>query len=237
MARSKEKTPKKPKEDGRLKQMWQVFQMTRRYDKNITLILVLSILVPVAIGLVLALLLGDGNGFAITMWVVAGVLAGILLALLLLGRRAEAAAYGQIEGQPGAVGAVLRSSLRRSWRGSEMPVAVNAKTQDAVYRAVGRGGVVLIGEGPKSRTTRMLEDERRKVLRVLPNVPVTFLSVGPDADSISLQNIPRKLARIKPNLTKPEVLAVSNRLSSLASGNLPIPKGVDPLKARPQRGR
>ncbi|QWT23427.1 DUF4191 domain-containing protein [Subtercola sp. PAMC28395] len=237
MARSKEKTPKKPKEDGRLKQMWQVFQMTRRYDKNITLILVLSILVPVAIGLVLALTLGDGNGFAITMWVVAGVLAGILLALLLLGRRAEAAAYGQIEGQPGAVGAVLRSSLRRSWRGSEMPVAVNAKTQDAVYRAVGRGGVVLIGEGPKSRTTRMLEDERRKVLRVLPNVPVTFLSVGPDADSISLQNIPRKLARIKPNLTKPEVLAVSNRLSSLASGNLPIPKGVDPMKARPQRGR
>ncbi|MDF2442834.1 MAG: hypothetical protein JWR01_1037, partial [Subtercola sp.] len=38
-------------------------------------------------------------------------------------------------------------------------------------------------------------------------------------------------------LTKPEVLAVSNRLTSLGSGNLPIPKGVDPLKARPQRGR
>ncbi|CAN5381688.1 DUF4191 domain-containing protein [soil metagenome] len=237
MARTKEKTPKKPKEDGRLKQMWQVFQMTRRYDKNITLLLVLSLLGPVAVGLVLALTLSDGNGFAIAMWVVAGVLAGVLVALLILGRRAEAAAYGQIEGQPGAVGAVLRSSLKRSWRGSEMPVAVNAKTQDAVYRAVGRGGVVLIGEGPRSRTTRMLEDERRKVLRVLPNVPVTFLSVGPDPDSVSLQKIPGKLSRLKPTLTKPEVMAVSNRLSSLGSGNLPIPKGVDPMKARPQRGR
>jgi hypothetical protein len=240
MARSNEKAPKapkKPKEDGRIKQMWQVFQMTRRYDKNIVLLLVLSILVPVAIGLVLALLLSDGNGFVIAMWVVAGVLAGILIALVVLGRRAEAAAYGQIAGQPGAVGAVLRSSLKRSWRGSEMPVAVNGKTQDAVYRAVGRGGVVLIGEGPKSRTTRMLEDERRKVLRVLPNVPVTFLHVGPDDDSVPLHKVPARLNRIKPNLTKPEVLAVSNRLTSLGSGNLPIPKGVDPMKARPQRGR
>ena len=75
----------------------------------------------------------------------------MLLALIILGRRAETAAYSQIEGQPGAVGAVLRSSLRSSWRGSEMPVAVNGKTQDAVYRAVGRGGVVLISEGPQSR--------------------------------------------------------------------------------------
>ena len=240
MARSNEKAPKapkKPKEDGRIKQMWQVFQMTRRYDKNIVLLLVLSILVPVAIGLVLALVLGDGNGFVIAMWVVAGLLAGILIALVVLGRRAEAAAYGQIAGQPGAVGAVLRSSLKRSWRGSEMPVAVNGKTQDAVYRAVGRGGVVLISEGPKSRTTRMLEEERRKVLRVLPNVPVTFLYVGPDEDSIPLHKVPGRLNRIKANLTKPEVMAVSNRLTSLSSGNLPIPKGVDPMKARPQRGR
>ena len=149
MARSKEKAPKapkKPKEDGRIKQMWQVFKMTRRYDKNIVPLLALSVLVPVALGLVLALLLSDGNGFVIAMWIVAGVLAGLLIALVVLGRRAEAAAYGQIAGQPGAVGAVLRSSLKRSWRGSEMPVAVNGKTQDAVYRAVGRGGVVLISE-------------------------------------------------------------------------------------------
>ncbi|GGF24110.1 DUF4191 domain-containing protein [Subtercola lobariae] len=237
MARTKEKTPKKPKEDGRIKQMWQVFQMTRRYDKNIVPLLLLSVLGPVAVGLVVALVLGDGNGFAIALWIIAGLLAGVLIALVVLGRRAESAAYGQIEGQPGAVGAVLRSSLKRTWRGSEMPVAVNAKTQDAVYRAVGRGGVVLIGEGPKSRTTRMLDDERRKILRVLPNVPVTLLFVGPDADSIALQKIPRKLARIKQTLTKPEVLAVDNRLTSLGAANLPIPKGVDPLKVRPQRGR
>ena len=235
MARTKEKTPKPPKKPGRMKQMWQVFQMTRRYDSNIVWILVLAFLIPVLITVGLALLLSPGNVFSIVLWSISGVLAGILAMLIILGRRAEKAAYSQIEGQPGAVGAVLRSSLKRGWVGSEMPVAVNGKTQDAVYRAVGRGGVVLIGEGPRTRTARMVEEERRKVSRVLGTIPVTVVSVGPDEDAIPLHKLAAKLSRIKPTLTKAEVLAVNNRLSSLGT-KLPIPKGVDPMKARPQRG-
>lgn len=236
MARSKDKTPRKPKEPGRLKQMWQVFQMTRRYDSKITLFLILAFLVPVALGLALAFIFSPGNVLSLVLWIVAGVLGGVLAMLIILGRRAEKAAYSQIEGQPGAVGAVLRSSLKRGWVGSEMPVAVNGKTQDAVYRAVGRGGVVLISEGPRSRTARMIDDERRKVTKVLGNVTVTTISVGPDADAVPLHKLARRLTRIKPTLTKAEVLAVNNRLSSLGTA-LPIPKGVDPFKARPQRGR
>jgi len=235
MARSKDKSPKPPKKPGRIKQMWQVFQMTRRYDSNIVWIMILGFLVPVLISVALALVLTPGSVLTIILWAVSGVLAGILVMLIILGRRAEKAAYSQIEGQPGAVGAVLRSSLKRGWVGSEMPVAVNGKTQDAVYRAVGRGGVVLISEGPKTRTARMLEDERRKVAKVGGNVSVTVLSVGPDADAVPLHKLARRLTRIKPTLTKAEVLAVNNRLSSMAT-KLPIPKGVDPMKARPQRG-
>lgn len=227
---------KSTKEPGRLKQMWQVFQMTRRYDNRAVLYIVGGIVLPIIVGVLLAIFLSDGNGFTMAMWILAGVLAGLLVGLIILGRRAERAAYSQIEGQPGAVGAVLRSSLKRSWRGSEMPVAVNGKTQDAIYRATGRGGVVLISEGPKTRTQRMLDEERRKVTRVLPNVPVTAISVGPDSDSIPLHKIPRKLAKIKPTLTKAEVLAISNRLQSLENA-MPIPKGIDPMKVRAQRAR
>jgi hypothetical protein len=236
MARSKEKTPRKAKEPGRLKQMWQVFQMTRRYDSNIVLFLILGFLVPVAIGVALALIFASGSGFTIALWVVAGVLGGILAMLIILGRRAEKAAYSQIEGQPGAVGAVLRSSLKRGWVGSEMPVAVNGKTQDAVYRAVGRGGVVLISEGPKTRTARMVDEERRKVARVGGNVPVTVISVGPDSDAVPLHKLARRLSRIKTTLSKAEVVAVNNRLTSIVT-KMPIPKGVDPMRARPQRGK
>ncbi|MDF2575978.1 MAG: hypothetical protein K0S05_2890 [Agromyces sp.] len=238
MARTKDagSAPKPRKEPGRMKQMWQVFQMTRRYDPTAQWLMLLSFLAPVLVGLGLALWLGEGNGFTIAMWIVAGVLAGILLALVILGRRAERAAYSQIDGQPGAVGAVLRSGLRGGWTGNEMPVAVNGKTQDAVYRAVGRGGVALISEGPASRTKRMLDDEQRKVARVLPNVPITLISVGHEEGSVELYRLPATLRKTKRSLTKPEVLAVANRLNSLQT-QLPIPKGIDPMKVRPQRGK
>lgn len=237
MARSKDSTTKKAKEPGRLRQMYQVFRMTLRYDSNAIWFFLLAFLVPVALGVVLAIVLSGDNWFGIVLYVIAGVLGGLLAFLIVLGRRAERAAYSQIEGQAGAVGAVLKTSLRRGWTGSEMPVHVSPKTQDAVYRAVGRGGIALIGEGPRSRTQKMLEDERRSIARILPNVPIHFVHVGPDADSVPLYRIPATLRSYKSVLRKPEVIAISNRLNSLGKGGLPIPKGIDPYKVRAPRPR
>lgn len=235
MARKKDKSAKEP---GRLKQMWQVFKMTRRYDSRAVLYISLGLALPILVGIAVAFIFFAGDTLNIVLWIVVGVMGGVLLGMLILGRRAERAAYSQILGKPGAVGAVLRSSLKRGWIGNEEPVAVNGKTHDAVYRAVGRGGVVLISEGPRSRTGRMVDEERRKVSRAIPSsgVPITMLSVGPDSDAVPLHKLARRLGRIKPKLTKSEVLAVSNRLSSLNS-KLPIPKGIDPTKVRPQRAR
>jgi len=233
MAQNNSAAAQPTKEPGRMRQMWDVFQMTRKYDKQALPLMIGGFLLPVVVGVVLALVLSTGI-ISEVLWIVAGVLGGVLLATVILGRRAEGAAYSQINGQPGAVGAVLRSSLKRGWRGSEMPVAVNSKTRDAVYRAVGRGGVVLISEGPKSRTARMLDEERRKIARTVPNVTVTTISVGPDADSVPLRKVASTLTKIKPSLTKTEIAAVDNRLSSLQAP-LPIPKGVDPNRVRAPR--
>ena len=236
MARKNSSTPKAAKEPGRLKQMYQVFKMTRRYDPNSVWWMTLGFAAPVLVGVLLGFLISGDNVPGMILWIVAGVLGGLLAFLVILGRKAERAAYSQIAGQPGAVGAVLKSSLPRGWTGSEMPVAISPKTQDAVYRAVGKGGVVLIGEGPATRTKKMIDDERRKVSRILPNVPVNVLQVGPDADAIPLHKLARRLGRFKKALNKAEIYAVSNRVSSLHKGpNLPIPKGVDPMKARAQR--
>ena len=241
MAReAKPKKVKDPnKEPGRLKQIWQVFQMTRRQDSSIVWMLALGFLGPLAAGIALALVLAPWgtNPVGFVLYVIIGLFAGVLVGIIILGRRAEKAAYDQIAGQAGAVGAVLKNGLRRSWVASEMPVNVSPKSQDAVYRAVGRGGIVLFGEGPKSRTQRMLEDERRKTARIVPNVPVTFIYVGPDADSTPLHKIARELRKLKPALRKQEVLTVSNRLASLGKNLMPIPKGVDPMKVRASRSR
>jgi len=232
MARS---TPEK--EPGRFKQMWQVFQMTRRSDPGITWYLILAFILPVAVAIVLAVLFG-GNVIGMILYIVTGVLAGVLLVLVVLGRRAERAAYSQIAGQPGAVGAVLKNGLRRSWIGNEEPIGFSPKTKDAVYRAVGRAGVVLIGEGPRSRTQPMLDKERAAVARLLPNVPVTLLYVGPDVDSTPLHKISRSLNRLPRKLTKAEVIQVDKRLSSVGKGKgFKIPGGIDPQRMRAPRPR
>ena len=233
MARS---TPEK--EPGRIKQMWQVFQMTRRSDPGITWYLVLAFIVPIALAVVLSIVVYAGNVIAIILTVVTGVLIGLLLALIILGRRAERAAYSQIAGQPGAVGAVLKNGLRRSWIGSEEPIGFSPRTKDAVYRAVGRAGVVLIGEGPRSRTQPMLEKERASIARLLPNVPVELLYVGPDQDALPLHRIPATLNRLPRKLTKAEVMQVDKRITSVAKvKGLKIPGGIDPQRMRAPRPR
>ncbi|WP_298228359.1 DUF4191 domain-containing protein [Gryllotalpicola sp.] len=228
MARTPEKEP------GRIRQIWETFQVTRTYDGSLVWLMLLVFVLPVLAGAAAAVFIPGIGLLGEIIWPLVGVLFGVLLAVIVLGRRAEKSAYDRIAGQPGAVGAVLRSGLRGGWRGSEMPVAVNAKTRDAVYRAVGRGGVVLIGEGPASRTQRLLDEQRRRVQRVVPNVKVTTLAVGPDTDAVPLARIPRTLSRLKNTLTKAEVLAVDHRLASLNEG-IPVPKGIDPTRVRAPR--
>lgn len=233
MARSKSE-----KEPGRIKQMWQVFQMTRRSDPAIVWYLILAFIVPVAASVVLSVALSRDNIIGIVLYVVAGLLGGLLLVLVVLGRRAERAAYTQISGQPGAVGAVLKNGLRRSWIGNEEPVGFSPKTKDAVYRAVGKPGVVLIGEGPRSRTQPMLDKERANVARLLPNVPVYQLHVGPDADSVPLYKVPAALRKFKNKLTKAEVQQIDKRLTSVGKvKGFGIPAGIDPQRLRAPRPR
>ncbi|QZQ57107.1 DUF4191 domain-containing protein [Curtobacterium sp. TC1] len=237
MARSTS-TDTKAKEPGRLKQMFQVFQMTRRADPSSVWWFALAFVGPVVLGIVLALVLPGQNWLAMILWIVAGVLMGVLLFLIVLGRLAERAAYSQIEGQPGAVGAVLSNSLRRQWRSSEMPVAVHGRSQSAVYRAVGRPGVVLITEGQRGNLKRQLDEERRKVQRIVPNVAVHVVSVGDGGDTITLHKLPRAMNKFKKSLNRNEVLAVANRLDSLTqSPAAAIPKGMDPMRARAGRPR
>lgn len=237
MARPTAATARTEKEPGRLKQMWQVFRMTIRHDSLALTLLIAVFVAPVLVGILIGVIWGGGP-IGLILYILTGVLAGVLLFLIVLGRRAEKAAYSQIEGQPGAVSAVIQNSLRGGWTGDAMPVAVNPKTQDAVYRVVGRGGVALVAEGPTTRTQRLVDEQRRTVNRIVPNVAVTVIHVGPDAGSTPLHRIPGTLRGIKRQLRKAEVRQIANRLESLNRGaNLPIPKGIDPTKIRAPRPR
>ncbi|KAM9865446.1 hypothetical protein ACIFOC_01980 [Leucobacter aridicollis] len=229
MAEAKQKSP------GRIKQMVQVYKNTRTQDKMLTPLMLLSFVGPILIAVLLAWLL-PGNWFSWILWPLTGILAGLLIAMIVLGRRAEAVAYAQIEGRPGAVGAIVQSALRRSWRGSEVPVAMT-RQQDAVYRVIGRGGVVLISEGSRQRTQRIAHDEERKLKRAISNVPISHLYVGPDEGAVALPKLSKELQKMKRVLNRNEIAAVYNRLSSLQASPVGIPKGIDPNRVRAQRPR
>src|SRR6476620_10030568 len=220
----------KAKKPSRLKQISDVFQMTRRHDPMVPWLMLLAFLGVVAVSFLV--------GFLLDNWItglIIGIPLGILAATLILSRRAERAAFAQIENQPGASGAAL-GTLRRGWITEEQPVAVNPRTQDAVFRAIGRPGVVLVSEGPTLRVKPLLDAERKRLARILPNVPVHTIQTGRGEGQVPISQVARKMGKMKNELTKLEVSTVSKRIASMGT-RLPIPKGIDPYKARPNRGR
>ncbi|MDQ0801612.1 DUF4191 domain-containing protein [Arthrobacter sp. SLBN-112] len=220
----------KAKKPSRLKQIGEVFTMTRRHDPMVPWLMLLAFLGVVAVSFLV--------GFWLDNWItglIIGIPLGLLAATFILSRRAERAAFAQIENQPGASGAAL-GTLRRGWITEEQPVAVNPRTQDAVFRAVGRPGVVLVSEGPTHRVKPLLDAERKRLARILPNVPVHTIQTGHGEGQVPLSQVAKKMGKMKNELTKLEVSTVSKRIASMGT-RLPIPKGIDPYKARPNRGR
>ncbi len=210
-------------------QLWRAYQMTRKVDPSVTWWLLASFVGVLALALVIGLIAGQ-----VVYLLVLGVPFALLAAMFLLARRAETAAYRQIEGQPGASLSALKT-IRRGWEFPNEPAAFDARTQDLVFRGVGRAGIVLIGEGTSGRVDRLLEAERKKLNRILPNVPITLIQAGDGEGQVALRKLPRKVQRLRSKLTKQEVAEVSKRLRALGGPRLPVPKGIDPTKARPDR--
>jgi len=232
---AKDTSKRANKEPGRIRQMVQVYQQTRRHDRNLTLAMILSFIAPIVLSL-LAAFLFNNSIIGWIFWPLTGALLGLLLAMIVLGRRAESTAYKQLEGQPGAVGAVINGALRRSWRGSEVPVAMN-RNRDAVYRVVGRGGAVLIVEGTPARAKQLVTREETQLRRTLSGVPLTTLYVGTEEGQVPLHKLSRTLVKLKPALNRREVDAVYKRISSMKADPVGIPKGIDPLRVRAGRPR
>jgi hypothetical protein len=165
---------------------------------------------------------------------VTGGLAGFLGSLITMSRRAERVAYKNIEGKPGAVGAVISSALKRGWRTSERPIAINPRTYDAVYRAIGSAGVVLIAEGKRANVRNLVEEERKRVAKIASGAPIHVIWVTDGDDATPIYNLAKTVYKLKRALTRAEVTAVANRLQTVGM-NLAVPKGIDPNKFRAPR--
>ena len=225
---AKDKNAKKPKKQRWYKFIGEAYKITKRSYPWVGWALVGSAAVGLLIGLVLKLV--QGNFF----WIVFVIMLAMILPMITLVRLVRRASYGQIDGMPGAVSAVL-DNIGRGWNVTTEPVRFNARSQDLLFRAVGRPGIVLITEGPTNRVRNLVAEEKRALKRVAPNTPIHVINVGNDEDQTKLMALEKEMRKLPKGISNQEVAALSNRLDALNSKALPIPKGIDPQKVRANR--
>lgn len=205
------------------------YKITQRSYPWIGWVLIGLGVVLVALGVLVAALTHSNY----VMWVITAVMLALLADMSLLSLLVRRAMYRQIEDTAGAVAAVT-TQIKRGWIVSETPLAMT-REKDILWRIIGRPGVVLISEGVSSRVRPLMRQERKRINRIAQNVPVHLIEVGRAEGQVPLAKLERTLRKLPKTLTKEEVPAVSQRLNALQSTAVPIPKGIDPLKARPNR--
>jgi hypothetical protein len=220
-----------PAKVGRLKQIRMVASLLNKENPK-ALPIVFGSAAAVIVVFVLVGLLTGLAGFLIPL----GLLLGLVTAMLLFARFAQASQYKAIEGQPGAAAAVMQS-MRGNW--TVTPAVTANRNMDVVHRAVGRPGVILVGEGAPSRLGGLLAAEKKRTARVAHDVPIFEFQVGNEEGQIPVSKLQRKIMRLPKTLRPAAVSDLNSRLKALQPSMQmpkgPLPKGVrQPKMPRPR---
>jgi hypothetical protein len=211
---------------GRIKQIGMVAGIIRKADPKALPIVAAAGIGTIAVVVVVGLLTGTAS-FLIPI----GVLLGLMTAMILFGRFAQSAQYATIAGQPGAAAAILQS-MRGSW--TVTPAISANRNMDIVHRAVGRPGVILVGEGSPNRLPSMLAAEKKRIARVAHDVPIYDLQVGDETGQIPIRKLQRHIMKLPRNLKGQAVADINYRLKALPQ-SMQMPKGPVPKTGRMPR--
>ena len=208
---------------GRIAQIRMVAGLVHKANPRSLPIVFGSGLAVLVVFVVVGLLTGLA-GFLIPL----GVIAGLFVVVFLFGRFAQTAQYSSIAGQPGAAAAVLQS-MRGGW--TVTPAIAANRNMDVVHRAVGKPGVVLVGEGSPNRLPSLLAAEKKRVARVAFDVPVFDFQVGDGENQVPLRQLQKKIMKLPRDLKGTQVADLNYRLKALPQ-TLQAPKGPMPRGAR-----
>jgi len=226
-----------PSSMSRRQQMVATYRMAKQVYPRLGLLLLASFLVAGAAGFALFFWVLPGSGvIGLVLAIVAALMLGLLAMLILFGRRAQSAAYKQMEGTPGAAARAL-STLRRGWRTDQM--VGFTKQQDMVHRVVGPPGIVLVGEGNPQRVKQLLITEERRHARVASEVPIHQVVVGDGEGQVPLPKLVKHVSKLGRSVKGPDLTDLIGRLRAIDANrpNLPIPKGPVPTSMKGMRGQ
>ncbi|HEU4946645.1 MAG TPA: DUF4191 domain-containing protein [Kribbella sp.] len=214
---------------SRLAQIRSAYQLTKKSDPRIGLLLAGIFLAVAAVFVVIGLLVGPAF-----LWIPVGVALALLATTVVFGRRVEKAAYSQLEGQAGAAASALQT-LRRGW--NVTPAVAVTKNADIVHRVVGRPGIVLVGEGQASRVKNLLTAERKKHVRVAGGAPVIEIIAGTGEGEIDIRKLTKHVMKLPATLQPSEITDLLQRLKALDAvrPQVPMPKGPVPTSLKGAR--
>jgi hypothetical protein len=234
---AKDPKPVDPEKMSRRKQFIETYRMAKKTDRRLPLWVWGSFVLGAVVGFFVFWLLPGQGTLGIVIAVVGALLLGTLLAMIVFGRRAQRAAYSQMEGQPGAAAAALRMLRGRSWKTE--PVIAFTKQQDVVHRVVGPPGIVLVGEGNTNRLRQLMLSEHRKHERVAADVPIHDVYCGNGEGEVPLPKLAKHVQKLGRQLKPAEMTDVLYRLKALDANrsNIPLPKGPVPTSMKGMRGQ
>jgi hypothetical protein len=208
------------------KQIYQAYKMTYARDRQLPIWMAVAFLGTAAVVFLITFLVGIALFAAIPI----AILFGIVALMFVFGRRAQKAAFSQVEGQPGAAGWVL-GNMRGDWRVTQ-GVQLNAQL-DAVHRVLGRPGVVLVGEGQPHRLKPLMAQEKKRVARIAGDAPIYDVILGEEEGQVAIRKLNNHLVKLPRNLSQQQVNALEKRMTALGGTKVPaLPKGPMPGKAR-----
>jgi hypothetical protein len=218
--KDKAKKAKAPR-GAKLKQIRMAFKATRAQDPKVLPLVLAAFFGPLLVLVALGFVFGG-----LPYLVFLGILLGMVSAALVFGKRVQATAYSQVEGQIGAAAAVL-TNMRGDWRVT--PAVGFTREQDLVHRVIGRPGVILVAEGT-GRTRNLIATEKKKVARIVGDTPVYDVIVGDGEGQVGLRQLEKHFAKLPRNIKPKTVNELDRKFKAMGTQSLPIPKGPMPTR-------
>ena len=240
----------KPKKQSTIKQIIQIYKYTAKEDKALPWLEAGAFLLPVVVMIIIGLI-AKWTWLTWIFTMITAIMLGMLLATMMLTRRADAVGYKQIDGKPGAAIGVLSNMQKAGFNFPQEPVWIDPKTKDAIWRGTSMNGIYLIGEGEYGRIMKAMDRQEHDIKGVTAgsSIPVYRISVGHGPKQVPLDKLRSTvtksksyeptnhknalIAKIHPRrrflLTKAEMETLNDRLRTLqAKKGYAIPKGMEP---------
>ncbi|SER47680.1 protein of unknown function [Propionibacterium cyclohexanicum] len=210
-----------PTDWGTAKQIRETYKLTAKYQPKIPWMLAGAVLICLIVGVGIGLAAGTWY-----LWALLGLLGGVTAALWVLQREAKKASFARVKGQPGGAEMALTMLDKKKWHYTAA-VAVDRQT-NCVHRAIGPGGMILIGDGKGSQS--LLRTEVRRHQQVLYGVEVQTVLVGEGEGKVPVEKLTAYLKKLPKTLTSEQIEEIEYRLKALDKlrSRVPIPKGPMP---------